>query len=751
MLGNILILLKFSVSWVLLPLVFLLLFMDGLVYTLVAVAYKVFQLMSQLNFNTLGSLFSALTTRVRAIIAVLILFIIGYSLIQYLVNPDKAQDKNKAGGVAILKNIAISSILLISYGTIFGIINEFSLLLVGTPGTYNYVYLSYFGVEGKEADEGAIMRFINGGTGSYDDETENIDFGKKLAVTTLSSFLHGMESQGLYSKSEGYDKSIIGQIFNDALKEDDFNIIFSLPSAASSVWLDVYYFPLLSTALGAYIIYMLVTVSIQLGIRMFKLLVLQLIAPIAIITIMKDGFGSNIWKKYIGVLGKTYTDAFIRIGAMYFSFSFITLAYNNIGRIFDSAPGMSDLTTLLVYGVIVVAVLKLGKEIPSMIDSIFGSKLAENNKTGLSQFLGAAGGYALGSVSGAISGAATRFRNSRNNGDSFGKSLLKGAAGASSGAITGGFAGGAGGFKAKGGNIAEVFKNASSQGWKAGAPGIAGYVSGAAEAMGIGEGRIGTEQQVLTNLKKSKQYAVDSARNEGYTKFTVDGVTGADGKAIEFKADITGSKADAIRKVQSSAAYQNIQRNLENARNSSPESVKTSSKYQSIQSQLENIRNYSPSQLQADYDSKQQELDKLSQKGALSADEVKKVQTLQSEMKDLSAIRDGSKARELQGELDSMYEAAEQRKQDEINTYTRQLEEMTSKAGSTYDSAVRQALESSEAYKTDVKAAEKYFDKEHDSYFSKSSDSIKDLEIELAHREELRQRRKGTIGGGGKK
>ena len=119
------------VTWLWSPLNFLFLIMDGIVYTLVALSYRVFQMMAQLNFNTLGSLFTSLTDRVRAIIAVLILFIIAYSLIMYLVNPDKAADKNTAGGIALIKNIAIASLLLIAYPTIFGIMNEFTLLLVG--------------------------------------------------------------------------------------------------------------------------------------------------------------------------------------------------------------------------------------------------------------------------------------------------------------------------------------------------------------------------------------------------------------------------------------------------------------------------------------------------------------------------------------------------------------------------------------------------------------------------------------------
>ncbi len=528
-------------TWLWLPINCLLLFFDGVVYTCVALSYRLFQLMAQLNFNALSSWMTALVDRINAIIAVLILFILGYSLIQYLINPDKANDKTKAGGVAIIKNIAISAVLLISYGFIFGVMNEFTFVLVGTPSTYKYTYLNdLFGVENNGGDEGLIMRLIVGGESTLDDGTK-VDYGRKLAITTLSSFLHGFEDDGLYNREEGWDKSMVGEVYGDALYADDFNLIGTLITIVGEIGRSIYYFPILSTALGAYIVYMIIKASIELGIRAFKLMVLQVIAPIAIITIMKDGASksNNVWSKYLSTLTKTYTDAFIRIGAMYFAFAFISVAYNNLDQLFAGAPEADGFTKVCLYGLIIVSALKLGKELPTLIDGIFGSKLAENNKVGLGQFLSSAGGVAIGAGVGGLAGFTTRFRNSREAGLGAFKSLFNAARGGVSGMLTGGFSGGVAGAKNKGENISSFFKTgreAISEGWRAGAPGIGGFLLGLKDEYGTsGSSR---EKQNIEDLKAVRDELFKNASKGSITSKTIM----VNGTPITYNAAVDYSK-----------------------------------------------------------------------------------------------------------------------------------------------------------------------------------------------------------------
>ena len=152
-------LISFGVYWIFKPLFSLLLYIDGVVYSLVAYSYKVFMLMAQLNFNVVYAWVAPLIDRIKAIIMVLIMFKLGYSLIQYMINPDKLSD-NSIGGAALIKNIAWCSLLLISYTFIFSVMNELSLLIIGVPKGYEFTTLKEIAdvtTDGQENDSGAEL------------------------------------------------------------------------------------------------------------------------------------------------------------------------------------------------------------------------------------------------------------------------------------------------------------------------------------------------------------------------------------------------------------------------------------------------------------------------------------------------------------------------------------------------------------------------------------------------------------------
>ena len=87
-----------------LPFIIIFLLLDGIVYTLVAYSYKLFELMSRMNFSTITMWLNPVISRIKALVLVLVLFMVGYTLITYLINPDKASN-GASTGVNLLKNI----------------------------------------------------------------------------------------------------------------------------------------------------------------------------------------------------------------------------------------------------------------------------------------------------------------------------------------------------------------------------------------------------------------------------------------------------------------------------------------------------------------------------------------------------------------------------------------------------------------------------------------------------------------------
>ena len=423
-----------------LPFMLVFLLLDGIVYTLVAYSYKLFELMSRLNFASLKAWVGPVMDRVQALIIVIIFFMLGYALINYLVNPDKINDK-KVGGAAMIKNIAIVAVLLIVYSYAFTLLNETTFLLIGAPEGYEYQELNtLFGVE-NDGSPGLISNLIFGGVSEEENET---DFGVALGVNTLHIFLHDRYED---------DASILSEVYNTAIESGEGNL---LPVTAAVTEINIlsssengkveYKFPIISTAVGLYLVYTLVSIAIELAIRAFKLIILEIVAPIAIITIVKDGFQSKVWTNWYKLVGKTFLDCFLRVGAVYFVVAFINTAWNRIGELFDyNYDSTQGFTSFLLLILVVAAGFKFAKDLPKFIDSIFGSHLADANKNGFGNFMRGM----LGGIAGGALGFAGGLSAAKANGLS--------APAAAWNALKGGATGASAGSKGK--KVAENIKN----------------------------------------------------------------------------------------------------------------------------------------------------------------------------------------------------------------------------------------------------------------------------------------------------
>ena len=171
-------------SWTQHPIMSLFLTIDGLVYTLVSYAFKLFMLMCQINFDSLYGIIANLLDNLQALIMVLVVFKLATELITYLLDPDKAM----TGGKQLVINIAITAAFLILYNFVFGLMNEISILIIGNDTNYSFPILSRIANFSGGNDEGIIMRFMFG-TGANSVE----DVGDYLAVSTVTIFVHDLD------------------------------------------------------------------------------------------------------------------------------------------------------------------------------------------------------------------------------------------------------------------------------------------------------------------------------------------------------------------------------------------------------------------------------------------------------------------------------------------------------------------------------------------------------------------------------
>lgn len=559
-------LISVGVAWVFKPLFSLLLYIDGVVYSLVAYSYKVFMLMAQLNFNVVYAWVSPLIDRIKAIIMVLIMFKLGYSLIQYMINPDKLSD-NTIGGAALLKNIAWCSALLISYTFIFSVMNELSLLIIGVPKGYEFTTLKEIAdvtTDGQENDAGLIARFIFG------TQADDIgDFGKYLATTTLQVFLHGKDNQ----------TSAVENIYSRQLNEDinsfDLTKITDVVSALDKTV--EYKYPIISTAMAVYLIWSIVKLSIEIGVRMFKLIVLQIIAPVAIVSIIDKGFNAKPWKAFVDTYWKTWVDAFIRVGSLFLVTAFISKFWTDRSALFPEVDGFTRYIVLLI---VIFAAYRFAQLLPKFIDGIFGHSLSENNAKGFGGVLGGIAGFGVGAVGGLATGLAAK----------------NGFGGVLSNTIGGAFGGAASGSKGK--NVADFFKgqkgnistragiaNENAQ-WK-GKGGVAGkWANQAAGALGLAALHNGNvDRSIEAAMKGNKknpgfdQRAEEIGKNIETEEKKLEAASNkmasqgssfhyADGEAIEFGDNKADFISRAVENDAEAITAANNARDLEGAINS---------------------------------------------------------------------------------------------------------------------------------------------------------------------------------------
>ena len=497
------------------------LFFDAAVYSLVAYAYDLFILIAQLNFNVISVWFEPIVDRLETLILVLILFKLGISFITYMFKPDSFQDKSK-GGAALLKNIVLVAVLLVSYKFVFDVFNELTMLVMGyQPGTQFTVLNQIAGVEADPGgDEGFLHRFVFG------EKQEFNDYGVNFASTILLQFMSGeIGGQNVTSivsqaKESGGTFSLFGIC---SFKNGDLD----------------YHFPILSTAVGLYLLYTIIQMAIQVGIRVFKLIVLRIVAPAVIVTMIDDGTNSktfnNYWKVYLSEL----TSVFVRIFTMYLISAFAGMIFNNMSALVPA--GTNGLTTIFASIILIVAAFRFAGQLPAFIDSIIGSKLAGSGNTGgFGHFMAGLGGALLGAGSGLAAGVAGKA----------------GVAGTLGNMVAGGFNGA--GSAARSNNVADFFKNTgtTSQANRERASRIARQGGGLAYAGAGIESFMGIPQR---QAQQAQVLADDNTLIDNVLNAQVDEIKDQTGSAGIKYGDSADSYADAVAQQDSSylAAQQN--------------------------------------------------------------------------------------------------------------------------------------------------------------------------------------------------
>ncbi len=354
---------------------------DYLVYTLLGwVIEGIFNLSSIFASKEVTEI---IYTRIYTVLAIFMVFKLTFSFIKYVVSPDTMVDKEQGVGKIIARTLTMLAILII-LPTIFFKSDIFpgqnapilTMLQNGVIKTLPKVILGI-------SDD-------NGNTTTTAKENGNV-----MALNMLSSLYYPNECKdAAVCDSDNKLTSLSG--FSTSLNMTDTN--------SSYVY---YYMWPLTTLCGIILVFILVGIAVDVAIRVFKLMILQMIAPIPVMTYIdpkssKDG-AFNSWIK---TFTTTYLDIFIKLGTVYLLLLLVKEFFS--GKLFGNVYktlGFASGNFVMIF--LIIGLFQFAKEAPKFIKDALGIKDSGGGSfmgKALSGMAGAAAGFAGGLATGGLSG-----------------------------------------------------------------------------------------------------------------------------------------------------------------------------------------------------------------------------------------------------------------------------------------------------------------------------------------------------------
>lgn len=358
----------------------ILLWLDSVVYKFIAICYELFVfLATEPIFDE--EFFSDFARRIYAILGVFMLFYLAYALLNALVDPEKLSKGDKS-----VSKLAMNLVI--------------SLILLGlSPTIFNYAYRLQNYILSSNLLGAVIL-----GTDTESASSIN-SFGGELSFTVMNAFINPDNYNVNMSQSYYWENNFK----EDAIKKYDFSM---LPGLASSIIkptndykdggdegksVQVQYYPGVSTLAGIFMIYVILSFTIDLGVRVFKFAFCQLFAPIPIVMRAMPGKKAQ-FDKWLKLTITVYLEVFVRVGFMYLAVYFVRAIVDNVK--FDELFSGGRLLGMMALVILIMGVFAFAKQAPKMLGDILGID-SGNLKLGIGEKLKAGGAFVGGAMVGA--------------------------------------------------------------------------------------------------------------------------------------------------------------------------------------------------------------------------------------------------------------------------------------------------------------------------------------------------------------
>lgn len=401
---------------------------DSVIYDLIRYVYQIFVFLAELNLFSEED-YMGIVNRIYIILGVVMLFVLAYSLLKAVINPDDFAKKDNSFP-NLIKNVIVSLIIIIILPTVFTVA---------------------FSIQTAVFNTDIIPKVILGDDGSGYTNKVKENGGNDIAINVYNAFFHPNmdycadsninDMEECRAKIKGND-TILWFFGGTYLSESYANV-----ASGKSFWQfvkysgavndgQISYMVVISTLVGLLLLLVLASYCIDLGVRVIKLMFYQIIAPIPVISrILPSDQGKKIFGNWMKQTITIFIEAFIRIAIMYLGVYIIQLIVYRFET--KSIPNLSSLgitQQLLVIALLITGVVLFVRQAPKILKDLFGFDLG-GNLNPFSKMLGIGASLGAGSLAGI-----RNFYKERNKGSNLGKSFLSAAAGFGSGLVRGGYA-----------------------------------------------------------------------------------------------------------------------------------------------------------------------------------------------------------------------------------------------------------------------------------------------------------------------
>ena len=380
----------------------ILLLIDGVIYNAIKYIYNIFNFMAGVNiFN--DAAYQDITAKIYTILGLIMMFVLAYTLLKAVMNPDDFA-KGEKSFPNIIKNVIISLVLIVVMPAIFSFAMDFQASILNNNTIYKFV-LGRENLEEETVNIGSQVAYYTFTSFFYPSEEFCTDGSGNMTSEQATACKSEIKSNGStwYRPSTWFSNDVVTLAEVDSLVESgqaSFTNYNDFSEAVADN--EISYSMIISTVAGVFVLYVLLNFCFDIAVRVIKLAFYQLIAPIPIICrILPGGNMKDVFDKWTKQTISVYVEVFIRIAIMALGVYLITLVIDAFNTGIPNIDSLGFVARMIVRALLIMAVIIFIRQAPKLIGDIFHLDTG-GMKLGLMDKLAMGGVFAAGGAVGSL-------------------------------------------------------------------------------------------------------------------------------------------------------------------------------------------------------------------------------------------------------------------------------------------------------------------------------------------------------------